>query len=193
MAGSTEKPLILLGGTFDPPHIGHLVLGECARVQFGAERVIFMPAGEPYRKRARAVTAAEHRLAMTRIAVAGNGAFEVDDREVRRPGPTYTVDTLDEMHAEGLTDLILVLGSDAIADMPNWKAPGRIRALAAIAVAVKVDGERRGSGTDPVVAMPPIAISSTLIRERVRRGEPIRYLVPDGVAQYIAEHGLYRE
>ncbi|MGE5596035.1 MAG: nicotinate-nicotinamide nucleotide adenylyltransferase, partial [Hyphomicrobiales bacterium] len=114
-------PLVVLGGTFDPVHVAHLVLGECARVQFGAERVVFLPAGDPYRKTGtggrgagpggsavREVTAAEHRLAMLRLAVAGNERFEADDREVRRGGPTYTIDTLTELHAEGVRDIVLI-------------------------------------------------------------------------------------
>lgn len=216
---------MLFGGTFDPPHIGHLVLAECARAQFGASGVVFLPAGEPYRKRASAVTPAAHRLAMTRLAVASNPAFSVDEREIRRPGPTYTVDTLEALHAEGAREIILILGSDAVADMRNWKQPARIRELAVIAVAEKPSapalrasvpyviaaedaprlarehrempsigphGAPPPPRTDPVIAMPPIAVSSTLIRERVAQGLPVRYLVPDAVLEYIEQQGLYR-
>jgi nicotinate-nucleotide adenylyltransferase len=216
-----KRPLLLLGGTFDPPHIGHLVLAECARQQFGADVVVFLPAGQPYRKSSLEVTPAVDRLVMTRLAVDGNDAFVVDDREVRRRGPTYTVDTLEELRAEGQAHIILVLGEDAIADMPNWKQPDRIRALATIAMAPKpsmpgdaaqlagVTLEMPRGGEDPArlaliahgrprelhggpfVAMPPLAISSTLMRQRVRAGEPIRYLVPDGVERYIRDRGLY--
>ncbi|MBI5948501.1 MAG: nicotinate (nicotinamide) nucleotide adenylyltransferase [Chloroflexi bacterium] len=201
----------LLGGTFDPPHIGHLVLGECARVQFGLDKVIFLPAGDPWRKtglrtedsglRTEMPSPAEHRLAMVRLAVAGNPHFEVDDREVRRPGPTYTVDTLEEYRVPSTEyrvgpALVLILGSDALADMPNWKDPDRIRALATLAVAPKpatadVDP---GLGTQYpalTIDMPPLAISSTVIRARVAAGKPIRYLVPEAVEAYIREHMLY--
>lgn len=191
-------PLVLLGGTFDPPHFGHLLLGECARVQFGAAEVRFLPAGDPYRKAGTRPggadpTPAYHRLAMTRLAVAGNSAFRVDDRETRRQGPTYTVDTLEELRAElgaGGPELILVLGSDAVADMPNWKTPGRILELARVVVAEK-DGAARDERFARV-EMPRLPISSTLIRERVARRQPVRYLVPDAVAAYIAAEALYR-
>ena len=129
--------MVLLGGTFDPPHIGHLLAGECARWQFGARQVVFVPAGDPYRKAGRPVSPAADRLAMTRLAILHNDAFVVDDREVRRPGPTYTVDTLREYHASGERDLVLVLGVDALADMPNWKEPAEMARLARIAVALK--------------------------------------------------------
>lgn len=183
-------PLALLGGTFDPPHIGHLVLAECARVQFGAEKVLFLPAGDPWRKTGRAVTAAGDRLAMVSRAVASNSHFFVDDREVRRPGPTYTVDTLESLRDEGYDNLILILGSDAVADMPTWKQPDRIRQLATIVVARK-DQASLEAGMR-VVDMPNIGISSTDIRARVAAGKTIRYLVLAPVGAYIYEHGLYQ-
>ena len=200
-------PLILLGGTFDPPHIGHLVLGECARVQFGAGRVFFIPAGDPWRKTASApaplgaappehrdVTPVEHRVAMTRLAVASNPAFVVDEREVRRGGPSYTVDTLEELRAEGHRDLVLVLGPDALADLPNWREPERIIQLATLAVAPKPGSPPPVGPVPPhiTIDMPPLAVSSTVLRERVAAGKPIRYLVPEEVERYIHEHGLYR-
>ncbi len=198
-------PLVILGGTFDPPHVGHLVLGECARWQFGAVRVLFIPAGDPYRKSGtptpenaraggpagrRTVTPGATRMEMVRLAVAGNPAFAADGREVARPGPSYTVETLEELRAEGWEELVLVLGSDAAADLPNWREPGRIRALARVAVA-----EKGGAPPPPGferVEMPRLEVSSTLIRERVRAGKPVRYLVPEAVAAFIAERGLYR-
>lgn len=199
-------PLILLGGTFDPPHIGHLVLGECARAQFGAPTVLYIPAGDPWRKTAsvpapggapplepREVSPAEHRLAMIRLATASNPAFVVDEREIRRQGPSYTVDTLEELRAEGHDDLVLVLGADALADLPNWREPERIARLATLAVAPKPGSPPLPEGVPPHVTidMPPLAISSTALRERVAAGKPIRYLVPAEVERYIREHGLY--
>ncbi len=194
-------PIGLLGGTFDPPHVGHLLLGECARVQLGLERVYFMPAGDPWRKASLGVSSAAHRLAMTHLAIAGNPGFHLDEREVERIGPTYTVDTLRELHAQGLDDVVLILGSDALADMPHWREPDVITALARLAVAPKEgdDGEQAwlaaqaGVREAPIVVrMPPIPVSSTLVRERVREGLPIRYLVPSAVEDYIREHALYR-
>ncbi len=194
-------PIGVLGGTFDPPHVGHLVLGECARVQLGLDRVSFMPAGEPWRKAGRDVASATDRLAMTNLAIAGNPHFSLDEREVERIGPTYTVDTLRELHAQGLDDIVLILGSDALADMPTWREPDVITALARLAVAPKGMDEGQqawlaaqvGVDTPPaLVEMPPIPVSSTLVRERVRDGLPIRYLVPETVEAYIRERGLYR-
>ena len=123
-----------LGGTFDPPHFGHLFLAECARAQFALERVLFIPAGDPYRKK-RAMTPAAQRLEMTRLAVQGNPGFSVDDLEVRREGPTYTVDTLEELGARGEGAVVFIIGSDALADMRNWKDPRRIEELARLVVA----------------------------------------------------------
>lgn len=198
--------IAVLGGTFDPPHMGHLVLGECVRCQFGCERVLFIPAGDPYRKSGtdtvenrragvaapRQVTPGPARLEMVRLAVAGNPALEADGREVARPGPTYTVETLDELRREGHTDIVLVLGNDAVADMPNWREPGRIAELARIVVAEKAPGA--GAGNDfERVEMPLLRVSSTEVRARVGSGKPIRYLVPDAVREYIEAHGLYRE
>lgn len=222
----SHSPLALLGGTFDPPHIGHLFLAECARLQFNAQTVLFLPAGDPYTKsgttglptaNSQLPTPAANRLAMVRLALAGNPNFAVDDREILRPGPSYTVDTLEELHAEGHTNLILILGADAFADLPIWKHPDRILELATIAVAPKPwqpeatvpdlsPSDRSGeenpypevmaellddARTAELIQIPPLAISSTLIRDRIASGQPVRYLVPEGVAAYIATHNLY--
>lgn len=197
MSTDSSAPLILLGGTFDPPHIGHLVLAECARLQFDAARVVFLPAGDPWRKTHaeeghRAVSPSLDRLQMTGLAIAGNVTFILDDRETRREGPTYTVDTLEELRGEGHLNLVLVLGADALSDMAHWKAPGRIRELATLAVAPRDAQPVRGSGL-LVIDMPPLAITSTEIRTRVAADKPIRYLVPEPVEAYIRAHGLYRD
>ena len=190
----------ILGGTFDPPHNGHLLLAECARVQFGLERLLFMPAGDPYRKAGRGVSSAEHRAAMVRLATQDNSRFEVDDREARRDGPTYTADTLETLLTEGVERPLLILGLDALRDMPHWSRPRRIAELAEIVIAAKgaavVEIARAavdaGLGETPtLVDMPDLAISSTLIRTRVAEGRPIRYLVPQSVDGYIRNHGLY--
>lgn len=200
-------PLALLGGTFDPPHIGHLFLAECARVQFAAARVVFLPAGDPYRKTRedapfhREVSPARHRLAMTATAVDGSPHFAVDSRETRRKGPTYTIDTLEEYHASGQEELLLILGSDALADLPNWREPLRLAALARIVVAEKAGAEGSTPAlavaaglpyTPDVVEMPQLSISSTALRARIAAGKPVKYLLPDGVIEYIERHGLYR-
>lgn len=189
----TRGPLLVLGGTFDPPHIGHLVLAECARVQFGAEQVRFLPAGHQYRKQS-PHSPAGVRLAMLELATAGNPAFVIDPRETERPGPTYTVDTLAELHAEGERDIVLLLGADALSDIPRWKDPERIAALARLAVAPRTGAQQvpalEFSFTS--VDMPALDVSSTSIRDRVAAGRPIRYLVPDGVESFIRRESLYR-
>jgi nicotinate-nucleotide adenylyltransferase len=195
--------IAVLGGTFDPPHIGHLVLAECVRWQFGCERVLFVPAGDPYRKTGtdtaenrragvaspRKVTRGVSRLEMVRLAIAGNPHFEADPREVGRPGPSYTVETLRELRAEGHEEVVLVLGSDAVADLPNWRQPEEIQRLARIVVAEK--GPGAGTGGFERVEMPLLRISSTEVRARVAAGQPIRYLVPEAVREYIEHEGLY--
>jgi nicotinate-nucleotide adenylyltransferase len=186
-----REPLILLGGTFDPPHLGHLVLAECAWQQFGG-RVLFVPAGDPWRKAGMKVTAAEHRLAMSELATGPNPNFGVDAREVSRPGPTYTVETLEALVAAGHEEIVLILGADALHDLPNWKEPERIRELATLAVAAREDDEVPEGPGIVALRMPLIELSSTLVRERVAEGRSIRYLVPDAVRDYIAHHRLYR-
>lgn len=192
---TVRGPTGVFGGTFDPPHIGHLLAATYAREQFALERVVFIPAGQPYRKADRAVSEARHRVAMTALALAGHAGFELDLREVAREGPSYTVDTVRELREEGITDVILIFGSDAVEDMPNWKEPEALFELARVAVAPK------GCGPVPThfrgrplltIEMPRLEVSSTLVRERVRTGRPIAHLVPPSVEAYIAQHGLYR-
>jgi nicotinate-nucleotide adenylyltransferase len=194
----------VLGGTFDPVHAGHLLLGESAREELGLDRVIFMPAGQPWRKASRQITTIEHRLAMLRLAVQDNPAFEVSAIEARRRGPSYTAETLAELRdAHPGAQLFLILGEDALADLPNWYNPPRILELATIAVAARTgegpnlrEAERLMPGLAARAAwlrMPIIEISATGIRERVRLGLSIRYRVPPAVEAYIRDHGLYRD
>lgn len=190
----------VLGGTFDPVHTGHLVLAEQAREALGLEAVLFIPAGDPWRKSHRAITAADHRLAMLRLAVEGNEAFGISDVELRRDGPTYTADTLEALAGERLDDeFYFIVGADALADLPNWHDPQRIvrHAMLAVAprdiqdanaVAVNVPGIGERMITFEI---PRLAISSSDIRARAAAGMSIRYLVPDAVAAYVTEHGLY--
>ncbi|GBD24520.1 Nicotinate-nucleotide adenylyltransferase [bacterium HR29] len=192
---SEAGPVGIFGGTFDPPHIGHLLAAEYAREGLGLRQVRFLPAGHPYRKTGRRITPASHRAAMTELALAGHPAFVLDRRELEREGPTYTVDTVEELLREGYRDLILLFGTDAIEDMPNWKEPGRLFDLARVAVFPKgcapVPETFEGRPLIPV-SMPRLEISSTLIRARAAAGLSIRHLVPDPVADYIEAHGLYR-
>jgi nicotinate-nucleotide adenylyltransferase len=186
----------LLGGTFDPPHIGHLILGQLALEQLSLDRVWLIPAGDPWRKVGRSVTDSRHRLAMARLAIADNAAFEVDDCEVTREGATYTVDTLRLLRNRRPGDeLYLLLGEDALADIPNWKEPASLPDLVTIAVA-----PRRGTRVPALpfetsrvmhIDMPGVDLSSTGLRQRALRGESLRYFVPDAVAAYIEANRLY--
>lgn len=193
----------ILGGTFNPPHVGHLVCAQEAYVQLRLDLVMLIPAHTPPHKAVDDEPGAEHRLELCRCAVRGDERFAVSDIEIRRPGPSYTVDTLEELNLRNPDhDLFLILGGDVAAGLARWREPDRVLSLATIAVA-KRSGTARGSVDKALAAlpggeraqffrMPRIAISSTIIRRRVRRGVPVRYLVPDGVSGYISEHSLYR-
>ncbi len=189
----------IMGGTFDPIHIGHLILAEQARYKLQLDLVKFVPAGDPWRKANRHVSAAEHRLEMTRLAVASSDFFEVDDREIVRGGATYTVDTLRDFRAamhEG-DQLYFLAGEDALADIVNWREPDGIAEAAFIVVAAR---EGAAPSADAVPAsrlvwleMPHVGISSTMLREMASRRASLRYLVPEAVAAYIQDKGLYSE
>ncbi len=186
----------VLGGTFDPIHLGHLRAAENAREGLGLERVLFVPAARPpHRDEPR--TPALDRYAMTCLAVAGHPAFVVCDLELRRDGPSYTVDTLEALAAEHPgEDLVLVVGQDTFPEVRTWRRAERIFELAALGVV-----ERPGRGTcDDALAPgarvrrasgPGLEVSATLVRERAARGLSLRYLVPDGVAEYVVKRGLY--
>jgi nicotinate-nucleotide adenylyltransferase len=186
----------VLGGTFDPIHNAHLLLAEQAREQLDLDKVLFIPAGDPWRKAFRQVAPAAHRLAMTQLAVKDDPGFVVDDCEVNRDGPTYTADTLRElnrMHAKD--ELFLLLGEDALADLPFWREPEAIAEEANIVVAPRggVVLPELPFDADRVIRikMPFMEISSTDIRERAKAGRSLRYLVPDAVTAYIKDHKLY--
>ena len=193
----------VLGGTFNPPHLGHLICAQEAYVQLELDTVILIPARIPPHKPVEEEPGVEHRLELCRRAVRGDERFEVSDLEVARPGPSFTVDTLSELHSKAPdNDLFLIVGGDIAAGFAGWREPERVLSMATLAVA-----KRRGTARAAVDAalarlprgertrffrMPRIAISSTLIRDRVRAGLPIRYLVPEPVESYIAEKELYR-
>jgi nicotinate-nucleotide adenylyltransferase len=186
----------VLGGTFDPIHIAHLLLAEQAREQLYLDRVLFIPAGDPWRKASRRVAPAVHRLAMTRLAVAGNPGFVVDDCEVTREGPTYTADTLRELHERYPRDqLYLLLGEDALADLPFWHEPASLAENATIVVAPRGGFVLPELPFDPEsvvrITMPFLDVSSTDLRSRARHGKSLRYLVPDAVIDYIRDHRVY--
>ena len=193
----------VLGGTFDPVHTGHLVLAEQAREQLRLDRVLWVPAGDPWRKAGETVSAAEHRIAMVRLAIAGNEAFEVSTTELDRSGPTYTVDTLHQLHSEyAAEELYFLLGLDALHDLPNWHSPAELIRLALLGVAQRGDShpypeelERLLPGLGERVRwveMPRLDISGTELRRRASQGRTLRYLVPAAVEAYVQEHKLYR-
>lgn len=191
----------ILGGTFDPVHFGHLLLAEQARDQLGLDQVLLIPAGDPWRKSHRAITPAEHRLAMLRLAIEGSSAFGISDIELRREGPTYTADTLEALAGERLDDAFwFILGADALRDLPNWREPERIVKHAMLAVAPRESHEMAVAkrhvpeitGKITTFECPRNDISSSDIRERVAAGRSIRYFTPDAVRAYIEEHALYR-
>lgn len=191
----------VLGGTFDPVHYGHLIIAEEARIHFGLNRVLFVPAQNQWRKQGRRLSPAAHRLEMVRAAVADNPYFEVSTIDLDRPASTYTVDTL--MDLSGEHDLYFILGLDALMDLPYWKEPQRIAELAWLVAALRPGYEidwpalEKGlpAATERVLplAVPEIGISSTTIRARVADAKSIRYWVPEAVAELISEKGLYGE
>jgi nicotinate-nucleotide adenylyltransferase len=193
----------ILGGTFNPPHLGHLVCAQEAYLQLALQRVVLVPAAMPPHKPVDDEPGVEHRLELCRRAVQGDGRFTVSDLEATRSGPSFTVDTLKQLHAQMPdSELFLILGGDVAAGLPGWREPEKVLSLATVAVA-----KRRGTSRAAVdtalqtlpggeraefFRMPRIGVSSTMIRRRVRAREPICYLVPDGVATYIEHHHLYR-
>ena len=194
----------IMGGTFDPIHIGHLACAEQAREAFGLDGVLFVPAGNPVFKKDRAVTPAGMRLAMCRLAVASNPAFDVSAVEVERGGDTYTVDTLRQLRAQypGHVELFFITGADAVYHILQWRESAAIADLARL-IAVTRPGyalseERRaliaerGSFSIDHLEVTALAISSSHLRERVAAGRSIRYLTMQSVFDYVREHGLYR-
>jgi nicotinate-nucleotide adenylyltransferase len=190
------RRLGVFGGTFDPPHQGHLALAEWARVELALDVVWFVPAGTPPHKRGAVRSPARHRLAMTRLAVRGNPAFRVSTLECRRRGPSYTVDTVRAIaRAHPGAQLHLLMGADMAATFGSWREPGAIARLATLVVALRPGARhpRTRVAGRRVVALtnPGLALSSSALRARAARGRSLRYLVPDAVARYIARHRLY--
>jgi nicotinate-nucleotide adenylyltransferase len=185
----------LFGGSFDPIHHGHLIVGRAVAETLGLDELRFMPAGEQPFKRGRHVASAGERAAMVALAVAGEAGLAVERCEVDRPGPSYTVDTLRALRSrEPGQDFTLVIGADATRELDQWREAAALPALARI-VAVARPGAPRPANVlvERVVEVPAVDLSATQIRRRVAEGRSIRYLVPDAVAEFIAIHGLYRD
>ena len=188
-----------MGGTFDPIHHGHLVAASEVQAWFDLDEVVFVPTGRPWQKADRLISPAEHRYLMTVIATAANPRFRVSRVDIDRGGPTYTIDTLRDLHTEMPdAELYFITGADALTDIFTWRNVDELFELANFVGCTRpgYDMDLADIGAIPaervtLVEIPALAISSSDCRERKRRGEPVWYLVPDGVVQYIAKHNLY--
>ncbi|MEU5726025.1 nicotinate-nucleotide adenylyltransferase [Micromonospora sp. NPDC047738] len=188
----------IMGGTFDPIHHGHLVAASEVADRFGLDEVVFVPTGQPWQKADEVVSSAEDRYLMTVIATASNPRFQVSRVDIDRGGPTYTVDTLRDLHAEygPKVQLFFITGADALERILSWKEVDKMFELAHFIGVTRpgfeLTDKHLPADTVSLVQVPAMAISSTDCRARVARGEPVWYLVPDGVVQYIAKRRLYQ-
>lgn len=203
MVGARLPRVGVFGGTFDPVHLGHLIVAVEIRHRLALDRLLFVPAGRPPHKAGLAISSDADRLAMLRLALADDPALELSTIDLDRSRPSFTVDLLAGLRRDlAPARLVFVMGEDSLRDLPRWHEPGRIAELAELAVAL-----RPGAGVDldavyravpeargrvHLVATPLIGISSTDLRRRVRSGEPIRHQVPAAVEAYIRDRGLYR-
>jgi nicotinate-nucleotide adenylyltransferase len=183
----------VFGGTFDPPHMGHLVVAQEVHHRLGLDRLLWVPAAVPPHKRGQRITPAALRLEMTRATIADDDRFELCDLEINRQGPSYTVDTLRALRAGSPDDeTFLILGADQLTELATWREPDEVRRLATIV------GFARAGESPPtvdgvlIVPVPRIDLSSTDVRRRIAAHEPVTYLVPASVERAIRRHGLYR-
>ena len=187
----------ILGGTFDPPHLAHLFAGEAAYRDLGLDVVTFIPAGAPWQKAGRQMTSAQARWEMTLLAVEGIPYFEADDREIRREGWTYTVDTLASFPESD--ELFLILGADAARGVPTWNEAPEVLRRSTVAVVprpgvAKAEVDEALAGGDVVwLDTPDVRLSGTMLRRQARAGRSIRFLVRDSVWRYVRDNGVYRE
>ncbi len=194
----------VLGGTFDPIHIGHLAVAEEVRTQLSLAEVLFVPAGQPWLKAGNSISLANHRVQMVRLAIADKPDFELSTMEVERVGPSYTVDTITELKAQlGSNDEIyFILGWDNLSQLPKWREPDRIIKMCRLVVVPRVDYpipdlgflEAAIPGLSQATVLldkPQIDINASVIRDRVAQGLSIHHLVPEPVEEYIRQHKLY--
>jgi nicotinate-nucleotide adenylyltransferase len=194
-----QKKFGVLGGTFDPIHMGHLVLAEQVREKFQLDRVIFIPCASPPHKTEQELSPAQDRFEMTKLALQGNSYFLVSDIELKREGLSYTVETLREL--KGLykdKEIYFLTGSDVLNEITTWKNPEEIYKLAKLVIGIrpgfdKFDPENHFAKKSIIVNITGVDISSTQIREKVRKGESIKYLVPPKVEEYIKKRNLYKK
>ena len=200
--GSAAGGIGVLGSAFNPPHLGHLALAQEALWQLDLSEVVLMPTGDAPHKRIADDPGREQRLAMTRLAAADDSRFSVSTLEVDRDGPSYTYETLELLADQRAdTELVFVMGADAAVGLESWRAPERVVELARIAVArrsgvsdAEVAAVMRSLGADgraTMLEMPQFGVSSSAVRERAAGGRPLRYLVPESVARFIEEKGIY--
>lgn len=204
-AGTTAPRRAVFGGTFDPPHIGHLILAEWVRVALGLEEIVFAPAAQPPHKRGHVFTPALHRVMMVQLAIASNPHFSLSLVDVNRPGPHYTADSVRLLSSQwgGPDTFFYLIGADSLVDLPKWHRPQEILRVCPLAVVdrpgVHVDLESLERVLPGVsrrvvhVEAPLVGISSTEIRRLVAAGRSIKHLVPEAVEAYIREHGLYEK
>ncbi|MGA8113213.1 MAG: nicotinate-nucleotide adenylyltransferase [Actinocatenispora sp.] len=199
MRETRRRRIGLMGGTFDPIHHGHLVAASEVQDQFDLDEVVFVPTGQPWQKGHTYVSPAEDRYLMTVVATASNPRFMVSRVDIDRSGPTYTIDTLQDLHATYGTDveLYFITGADALAAILSWKDAPRLFELAHFVGVTRPGYELSDAhlprDTVQLVEVPAMSISSSACRDRVAAGKPVWYLVPDGVVQYIAKRRLYRD
>ena len=196
----------IFGGTFDPIHIGHLLVADEARARLGLDEVVFVPTGQPWLKAERKITKATHRMAMAKLAIASNPFFRASDMEIARPGPTYTVDTLLELRETfGLeTALYVILGLDSLRELARWHRPERVLEMSTIVGMARpgfqdfdprtLDAISPGASAKVVLVDGPlIDMSGSELRRRVAMGQSIKYRVPESVEAYIYQQGLYQK
>ena len=196
----------ILGGSFDPPHAGHLMIAREAKERADLDAVLFIPAGEQWLKEGQDVAPATHRLAMTHLLVGSTPALEVSDIEVTRPGPTYTVDTLQELRQSSPpdTEYFFILGEDSVTDLPRWHRPQELVTLCRFIAMPRVDGTGRpdlSAAYDAIPGLrekvsiledaPRMNVSSSSVRKMMGSGDDLRGIVPDNIVKYITAHRLY--
>jgi nicotinate-nucleotide adenylyltransferase len=203
VSSSEGAAIGVLGSAFNPPHLGHLALAQEALWQLGLAEVVLVPTGEAPHKRIADDPGREARMEMTRLAAADDERFSVSALEVEREGPSYTYETLEALAEQrGDRELVFVMGADAAVGLESWRAPERVVELASLAVARRagvsdadVAEAMRSLGCEgraTMLEMPQFGVSSSAVRERAKQGRPLRYLVPDAVAHFIEERGVYR-
>ena len=205
ITGGQYMRIGIFGGTFNPPHLGHLLLAQAALEEAALDRMVFVPCGNPPHKETRGLTDAAHRFEMTRLAICGNPSFEISDIEIRSDAPSYTAKTLEQLKRKYPDDtLCFIVGADSLCEMEGWYHPGEIFSRAEIIAACR-GGENRGdieraaelyrekyNATVRCIAMPEVEISSSDIRQRLTDGRTVRYMLPERVIDYINKTGIYR-